>query len=230
MIAFFAFATSVAISSAANSVTVTNAQSTGSVVASYHPTTTGGYQWKWTDAETGPRRDLGQTFALSTDTLLESITLKLQSGTGVGAKNANFTLTLFAFEALPPTAEKPATVIKTFHDVFPNTTYTANTYLTFDISSANIVLSGSTTVTYGFLLSFDSGAGSRAISFYSAVNTTESGKRIESANGTTIVVTNTALDYSIQGTAAVPEPATVAAFLGAIVLATSLLIRRRQRS
>lgn len=229
MIAFFAFATSVAISSAANSVTVTNAQSTGSVVASYHPTTgTGGYQWS--NSTANGRRDLGQTFALSTDTLLESITLKLQSGTGVGAKNANFTLTLFAFDVLPPTTEKPATVIETFHDVFPNATYASGTYLTFDVSSANIVLSGSTTVTYGFLLSFDSNAASRGITFYSAGNTTESGRRIESPNGSTIVVGNAALDYSIQGTAAVPEPATIAALLGAIVLATSLLIRRRQRS
>lgn len=185
-----------------------------------------GYQWR--NDSTNGRRDLGEVFFPAAALDLKAITLQLQSSSGAGTKEAAFTLTVFRFSALSP-AVTVDEVVGSFSGTIPNATYAANTFITFDITGSNVKLQSG--ATYGFLLSFDEPAATRAMSFQfvNTANATPLGRRLESANGTTFSVSTTSLEFYIQATpTAVPEPSSAALAGGAVALAAGFVVRRRR--
>ena len=65
--------------------------------------------------------------------------------------------------------------------------------------------------------------------FVNTANATPFGRRLESANGTTLSVSTTSLEFHIQATPTiVPEPASAAVACGIAALTVGLVSRRRR--
>jgi len=153
-----------------------------------------GYQWRST-ADNG-RRDLGQTFTPPKDFTLKQITVQLQSGSGVGAKDAPFRLAIFELKG-----KVISRTLTTLDGNLPKEISPANTFLSFDLSDENIEFKSG--ATYGFLFIFEEPADSRALSLQSAnVNTEQPTiRRMESVDGTSLTLSKAALEFYLQSAA-----------------------------
>lgn len=155
-----------------------------------------GYQWRNTPAL--GRRDLGQIFMPETAFTLERITLQLQSGSGVGTKEAPFRLLIFEIDA---TSRKISRELAAFDGTLPAAVSKANTFLTFDLGGRKVDLEAR--VSYGFLLIFEDPLDSRALSLQSQNENAPkpSTHRVESMDGKILSPSKSSMEFYLEGTA-----------------------------
>ncbi|MDR1283073.1 MAG: hypothetical protein LBK99_19955 [Opitutaceae bacterium] len=210
------------------------------------------YTMRWDSAASDPKhRDISQSFYVASDTTLASFTLKEshQSATTSALIDLSFTVKIYkvpSATALPDDAAAELLSTQTGIWTIPGLT-AASTYITFELDQT-VPLKADTF--YAFVLGLDSGKASAG--FQAATNI--GGGTDYYPNGVGASLTYTWVDNTTAGTpgawtvltsgtskgdyifyanaaAAVPEPATTAALLGALAIAiASAVLALRNRN
>lgn len=181
---------------------------------------------------TGSRRDIGQTFSLSSAITLDKITLQI-AGVSAGAPGAAFTLYLYQFNTTSDLTA--ASTVGSWSGTLPDSssltvaTYTYNNgtvgpYLTFDIP--DVALSSGC---YGFVLSFTSLASNEQLSFWTKGGGAYSGgQEIQTDTVGATTFTNSNGNDMLFYIQSVPEPGSRNLSAGAIFMSLFFLLWRRR--
>jgi len=194
---------------------------TGNIVVSQttaNGTDQGQRQWR----NSGTRRDLGQTFNLTSSTTIDSIYVRVSAQTsavGADASGASVTLTLSNYTNT--TDFTPDSTVNTFTATLP-LTLASSDFIKFDIDNTFLAAGQ-----YGFQLSFDNPSATNkfvnlALNFDSDGYT--SGLQVESTDGTNFTAGGGTPDllFYVQG---IPEPTSI----GLLALGGLALLARRRK-
>lgn len=188
-----------------------------------------GYQWR-NDSNAGVnRRDLGQSFAATSNATLNTIGLQLWGNFQSGARNADITVTIWQLATATATPSTSGSqLISTQTGVMPNATGGAGSFVNFELDAVELIAGNH----YLFMLSFDSTAANRNLVFRTLEHGTyEGGSVVEAAlSGDSLSYSRLQSDLSfyIQATP-IPEPGAAVVLLPAAGLA-ALLVRRRRKN